>query len=78
MTSGTDTDASGPKPPPRSAGDRRALLAQRLKAAAEGTAAAGRSDKPAPALHVPPGTDARVLSFAQERVWFMEQYAPGT
>ncbi|WP_340538548.1 amino acid adenylation domain-containing protein, partial [Nocardioides sp. GXZ039] len=39
----------------------------------------GRGDIAASrAVRIPPGTDARVLSFAQERVWFMEQYAPGT
>ncbi|MFF8770648.1 amino acid adenylation domain-containing protein [Kitasatospora sp. NPDC015120] len=56
---------------------KRALLAQRLRAAAAGSAdTAG----PAPANTVParlPGTEVP-LSSGQERLWFMDQFAPGS
>ncbi|MFJ2031590.1 amino acid adenylation domain-containing protein [Streptosporangium sp. NPDC087985] len=56
------------QPPPRtsSAAARRALLEQRLRRRATATVA-----------RRPEGT-APPLSYQQERVWFMEQFAPGT
>ncbi|MFE7190560.1 amino acid adenylation domain-containing protein [Kitasatospora sp. NPDC057541] len=56
---------------------KRALLAQRLRAAAAGSADA---TGPAPASTVParpPGTGVP-LSSGQERLWFMDQFAPGS
>src|SRR5690242_3818580 len=52
---------------------KRALLEQRLGPRLEERAVAPPSRIP----RRPPGS-APPLSFAQERVWFMEQYAPGT
>ncbi|MFE2107469.1 amino acid adenylation domain-containing protein [Kitasatospora sp. NPDC059463] len=56
---------------------KRALLAQRLRAAAAGPADA---PGPAPANTVParpPGAEVP-LSSGQERLWFMDQFAPGS
>ena len=54
---------------------KRELLTRRLKAAGKPGGAAGATG----ALRVPVrAAGVEVLSFAQERVWFMEQYAPGT
>ncbi len=52
--------------------DRQALLAQRLRLPADTTATATAPAIPRRAEPDPP------LSYAQERLWFMEQYAPGT
>ncbi|WP_326820140.1 non-ribosomal peptide synthetase/MFS transporter [Streptosporangium sp. NBC_01756] len=62
------TPDTSPQPParPSSADARRALLEQRLRRRAATTVA------PRPTGTVPP------LSYQQERVWFMEQFAPGT
>ncbi|WP_433444169.1 non-ribosomal peptide synthetase/MFS transporter [Nonomuraea sp. CA-141351] len=45
----------------------RALLSQRLR----------RRDKPRPSIPALPAHQPPPLSYAQERLWFMEQYAPG-
>ncbi|NEB42427.1 non-ribosomal peptide synthetase/MFS transporter [Streptomyces sp. SID14515] len=70
-SSGSDR-ASGARPGGRSAAPlsdaKRALLAQRLRGRARPAQAVPRRPEGA----VPP------LSFAQERLWFMEQFAPGT
>src|SRR4051812_14682263 len=58
---------TAPQGPPVLSATKRAVLEQRLRY----TAAPGRIPR-RPAGSVPP------LSFAQERVWFMEQYVPGT
>ncbi|MFF7457250.1 amino acid adenylation domain-containing protein [Kitasatospora sp. NPDC008115] len=56
---------------------KRALLAQRLRAAAAGPADA---TAPAPANTVPvrPADAGVPLSSGQERLWFMDQFAPGS
>ncbi|MFB6893832.1 amino acid adenylation domain-containing protein [Kitasatospora sp. NPDC056327] len=56
---------------------RRALLAQRLRSAAATTAGATGT---APAITVParPAGTGAPLSSGQERLWFMDQFAPGT
>ncbi|MFF0568380.1 amino acid adenylation domain-containing protein [Streptomyces sp. NPDC004041] len=79
---GPDGSPSGPDgstPPPaggpggRGAGAlsdaKRALLAQRLR---------GRTRPAAQTVPRRPGGTVPPLSFAQERLWFMEQFAPGT
>ena len=61
--------AGGPDGPPQLSPAKRQLLEQRLRTAARSVA----SGIPArPAGSPPP------LSYAQERLWFMEQFAPGT
>ncbi|HXU30093.1 MAG TPA: amino acid adenylation domain-containing protein, partial [Thermoanaerobaculia bacterium] len=56
----------------------------RTVAAAEAIEAAEAVEKPAPSIHVQPAASARPadgvfpLSFAQERIWFFEQLAPGS
>lgn len=73
-TEAGDGPGTGPSPAPgRSGGTplseaKRALLAQRLRGRARAVQAVPRR---------PEGT-APPLSFAQERLWFMEQFAPGT
>ncbi|MFW3474300.1 amino acid adenylation domain-containing protein [Streptomyces microflavus] len=73
-TEAGDGPGAGPSPAPgRSGGTplseaKRALLAQRLRGRARAVQAVPRR---------PEGT-APPLSFAQERLWFMEQFAPGT
>ncbi|OCC09719.1 non-ribosomal peptide synthetase/MFS transporter [Streptomyces sp. PTY087I2] len=70
--SDTSEGSSAARPGGRSAAQlsdaKRALLAQRLRGRARPTQAVPRRPEGA----VPP------LSFAQERLWFMEQFAPGT
>lgn len=61
-------DPSGPDPAAPLSAAKRALLAQRLS----GRSAPRRAVPRRPEGTVPP------LSFAQERLWFMEQFAPGT
>ncbi|MER5424357.1 amino acid adenylation domain-containing protein [Streptosporangium roseum] len=65
----TTTPETTPQPPlstPAPSAARRALLEQRLRRRA------GATVKPRPEGTAPP------LSYQQERVWFMEQFAPGT
>ncbi|MER6361658.1 amino acid adenylation domain-containing protein [Kitasatospora sp. NPDC001527] len=64
-------------PAPGLSATKRALLAQRLRAAAAGSADA---TGPTPASTVParpPGAEVP-LSSGQERLWFMDQFAPGS
>src|SRR5207342_1284197 len=51
--------------------EKRALLDQRLR---------GRKDRPAPQVKVRPREHRNVapLSFAQQRLWFLEHWDPGT
>ncbi|MEV4245060.1 amino acid adenylation domain-containing protein [Streptosporangium canum] len=68
MTTTPDTTPQPPLTPaqPAPSAARRALLEQRLRRRATATV------KPRPEGTAPP------LSYQQERVWFMEQFAPGT
>ncbi|GLX00433.1 non-ribosomal peptide synthetase/MFS transporter [Microtetraspora sp. NBRC 16547] len=71
LTPSQETPSPGtPGTDARPADVRRALLERRLRAAARGGAAPGIPRRP-------DGT-APPLSYGQERLWFMEQYAPGT
>jgi amino acid adenylation domain-containing protein len=60
---------AGPDGPPQLSEAKRRLLEQRLRGAARPAA---------PAIAPRPAGAAPPLSYAQERLWFMEQFAPGT
>ncbi|MFJ4714302.1 amino acid adenylation domain-containing protein [Streptomyces sp. NPDC088785] len=64
-----DTTVPTDPPPPRLSATKQELLRRRL--AARSTARTTTVPRRAPGTPVP-------LSFAQERLWFMEQFAPGT